>query len=113
MVNFDNPPAIYWSNKLKLEYLQRQIIVHSILYYEMHESIIEDFQFDSLCKQYMELELQTNNNKLRSTQYWYVFEDFMGETGCYIYDRLNSKDKEYLCLIANHVLKLYNKGFKS
>lgn len=109
MVNFNSGQSIYWSIKLKLEYLQRQIMVHSILYYEMHESVIEDFRFDQLCRQYMEM-VKHAGSIPEKTQYWYVFRDFDGMTGYYIYDRLALADKDYLSFIANHVLYLYKKG---
>lgn len=110
MIDFNKGQAVYWSDKLKLEYLQRQIIIHSVLYYEMHENVIEDFQFDNLCRQYMEMATDISISEQKRTQYWYVFRDFKGETGFYIYDRLNEHDKEYLSFIANHVLNLYKKG---
>lgn len=106
-VDFSKGQPVYWSDKLKLEYLQRQIIVHSILYYEMHENVIEDFQFDSLCRQYIEM---SQNTDASVTQYFYVFRDFTGETGFYIYDRLKKPDKARLTLIAGHVLNLYKGG---
>lgn len=109
MVNFNSGQSVYWSDKLKLEYLQRQIIVHSILYYEMHENVIEDFQFDQLCRQYMEM-VKHAGSIPEKTQYRYVFKDFDGTTGFYIYDRLKQADKEHLSFIANHVLCLYKKG---
>lgn len=109
MVDFNTGQAVYWSEKLKLEYLQRQIIIHSILYYEMHENVIEDFQFDQLCRQYVVMSKHSGSIP-EKTQYWYVFKDFAGETGYYIYDRLKQADKEYLSFIANHVLYLYKKG---
>lgn len=107
MIDFSKGQSVYWSDKLKLEYLQRQIIVHSILYYEMHQNVIEDFQFDSLCKQYMDMSADTDASK---TQYFYVFRDFTGETGYYIYDRLNEADKAYLTLLAGHILNMYKGG---
>ena len=50
MFALNKPPALYWSIKQKANWLERCIIIHSILYYEMHENIIEDFQFDKITK---------------------------------------------------------------
>lgn len=109
VINFDKAPAIYWSNKLKCDYLQRQILVHSILYYQMNESVISDKQYDKLCKQLIRLSKKTKN--YNETQYYNVFKDFTGETGFYLYDRLSNKCKTYLNMIASIVLWNY-KGRK-
>lgn len=106
LINFNKAPCIYWSNKLKCDYLQRQIIIHSIIYYELNDSVITDKQFDILCKQLLELENETNN--YNETEYFYVFKDFTGETGFYLYDRLNKHDKDFLMQIALKVIKLKN-----
>lgn len=106
-MNINKPPVIYWSDKLKCDYLQRFIIIHSILYYELNSSIISDKQFDRACKQLVELSKHTEYNK---TQYYYCFYDFTGETGFHLFGRLNKHDRKYLLNIANHVLKLYKGG---
>ena len=103
-INFNKAPCIYWSNKLKCDYLQRQILVHSIIYYELNNSVITDKQYDSLTKQLLELKLETEN--YNKTEYYYVFKEFTGETGFYLYSSLNKKDQEYLLHIAHRVLKL-------
>lgn len=107
-IRFNTGSSIYWSNKMKCEYVQRNIIVHSILYYELSESVIDDKMFDLICKQLLELEKQTKN--YNQTEYYYVFKDFKGETGYYIWDRLKEFDKMYLKLIALNVLKNYKEG---
>lgn len=109
MFDFNKAPYIYWSNKLKANCLQRQIIVHSILYYEMSETVIQDFQFDSLCKQLLKFEKKLGS-EYKQTEYYKYFYDFKGETGYYLYDRLNEYDKRYLKLIAEFVLRNYKKG---
>ena len=103
-IDFNKAPCIYWSNKLKCDYLQRQILVHSIIYYELNNSVITDKNYDTLCKQLLELKAETEN--YNETQYYYVFRDFTGETGFYLYNSLNKSDREYLLHIAQRVLKL-------
>lgn len=102
-MRFNNP---YWSNKLKISTLQRWIIVHSLLYYEMSNSIISDQEFDKNAYQLVELQ-KCFQEDAKHSDYWYVFYDFDANTGYYIYDRLNEHDKERLTNIAEHVLKLY------
>lgn len=98
-MEFKNP---YWSNKLKMSALQRWIIVHSILYYELDDSIIEDKVFDDNAKQLVQMQKQFVE-EAKGTDYWYVFHDFDGTTGFDLYDRLNKHDKEYLMHIAKYV----------
>lgn len=109
MFNFNKPPALYWSVKQKANWLERCLIIHSILYYELHENVIEDFQYDKAGKQLLKLKKQLGS-EFKNTEYYYVFKDFDASTGFYIYDRLNSYDKKYLTLIAKNVLRNYKKG---
>lgn len=101
---FSNP---YWSNKLKIEYLQRRIIVHSILYYELDNSIIEDFQYDGISRQLIKLMSETSDEEFRKTEYYYCMHDFDGTTGFDLYNRLNESDKAKLMRIAKNVLDVY------
>lgn len=105
-VNFDNP---YWSNRLRMSYLQRRVIVHSILYYEMGENVISDSQFDTLSKQLVEMAAE-NKEEAKQTDYYYCMKDFDGSTGFDLWHRLNEQDKEKLELIAYGVLRMYRKG---
>lgn len=106
--DFNNSlPTLYWNIKTRIEYIQRRIIVFSIMYYELNESIISDKQFDDISHQLVEYMNTTNKDILENTQYWYVLKDFDGSTGFYIPDNLNKNDKEYLTNIAKHILSLY------
>lgn len=108
-MKFANP---YWSNKLRIEALQRWIIVHSILYYEMDNSVVEDKQFDANAKQLVQMQ-QDYEDEAKETQYWYMFYDFDGSTGFDLYSRMKKKDRVYLTKIAQHVLVLCSGGHKS
>lgn len=108
-INFNKMPSIYWSEKQKMEWLERYIIIHSILYYELDTNIIPDKQFDCVSKQLLKMSKE-NNIDFKQTKYYYVFKDFDANTGFYIYDRLNKKDKQYLTNVSNIVLKTHNGG---
>lgn len=101
-MKFSNP---YWSNKLKMGSLQRWIIVHSILYYEFDNAIIEDKLFDANARQLVEIQ-KAYPDEAKETEYWYVFHDFDGSTGFDLYHRLNKHDAAYLKKIAEHVLRM-------
>lgn len=103
-------PVKYWSTKTIMSYIQRRIIVYSIMYYELNESCISDKDFDELSHQLVELMNSTDIRECEQTTYWYCMYDFDGTTGFHLYDRLNKHDKEYLRRIANMVLTSY-KGY--
>lgn len=108
MIDFNKMPYIYMNDIEKCNLLQRYILVHSILYYEMNESVISDKEYDSTAKQLYCFMKNLEDNHI--TQYGYVFWDFTPYTGFDLYSRLNELDKNYLCKIAKNVLKLYKKG---
>ena len=105
-MRFNNP---YWSNKLRIEALQRWIIVQSIIYYELDNSLVSDQVFDNNARQLVKMQNE-HKDEAKQTQYWYLFYDFDGSTGFDLYDRLNKSDKQYLTQIAHHVLKLFKAG---
>ena len=98
-MKFGNP---YWSNKLKMSALQRWVLVHSIIYYELDNSVVSDKMFDDNAKQLVRMQNEFSD-EANDTDYWYVFYDFDGSTGFDLFDRLNKKDKEWLMHIAQHV----------
>lgn len=80
----------YWTNLMKINYLQRFILVNSYLYYECDDSMITDKQFDEAAKQLVELQSIYDVSK---TQYGYVFYDFDGTTGFDLWERLTVADQ--------------------
>ena len=92
------------TNLERCSFLQRKIIINSIIYYELDDNIISDQQFDKMCKNLLK-GIQYTKNYERS-DYFYVFYDFDGSTGFHLYHRLEDDDKEYLMHLAEHVLKL-------
>lgn len=113
MIDFSKMPCVYWSDVAKISYLQRRIIIYSIMYYEHNESCISDKEYDSMSYQLVELQKnflysQIKNNSpvnaqkkiASSTQYGYAMHDFDGTTGFDIPSRLTKKDREYLTHLA-------------
>ena len=105
-------PTRYWNNKTRIEYIQRRIIVFSIMYYELSESPLDDKQYDSIAYQLVEYMNTTSKEILEQTKYWYVFYDFDGSTGFYLPYRLTEEDKDYLYKIAQQVKALWKSGGK-
>lgn len=112
MVDFSNMPSIYWTDSAKISYLQRRIIIYSIMYYELNQSCISDKQYDEISKQLVKLQNTSDFESLKQSQYYYAMYDFDGTTGFDLPSRLNAKDKDYLYHLAKHILKLQNGGYK-
>lgn len=106
-LNLNVLPVKYWDMTTIISWLQRRIIVYSIMYYEMSESCITDKSFDELSHQLVELMNSNPQEVLEQTTYWYAMYDFDGSTGFDIPDRLTKSDREYLTTIASHVQKQY------
>ena len=105
MIDFSNMPCIYWSNSTKISYLQRRIIVYSIMYYEHNESCISDAEYDSISRQLVELQKSVSKEEFEKSKYYYAMHDFDGSTGFDIPSRLTHKDIEHLTTLALFVHK--------
>lgn len=103
-VNFKNPPSCYWSDKVKMSYIQRRIIVYSILYYKDGVSLIPDNDFDELSKQLVEM-AKRSPEEYKKTRYYYCMHDFDGSTGFDLFSKLNVEDKQHLNLISQNLIK--------
>lgn len=93
----------YWTELLKINFLQRVILIHSYLYYETDKTIWSDKKYDEVAKRLVSL--QNNYKDINKTQYGYVFNDYDGTTGFDLYHRLNKKDKEQIKRIAWRIIK--------
>lgn len=103
MYNLDSGCWIYLDNIHKCNFLQRVILINSIMYYELNTTRMSDKKFDEVCKQLLELEKETSSYYM--TEYYYVFKDFDGTTGFDLYHKLNHRDKKYLLNITKYILK--------
>ena len=111
-INFDKMPCIYWSNTTKISYLQRRIIIWSIMYYEHNESCVSDLVFDAVSYQLVELQKSVSKEEVRASTYYYAMHDFDGSTGFDIPSRLTKHDREYLTHIADVIYELWAKSTK-
>lgn len=112
MIKFDKAPCIYWSDSTKISYLQRRIIVWSIMYYEHNESCVPDSVYDSVSHQLVELQRKTSKEEFEKSTYYYAMKDFDGSTGFDIPSRLTKKDRKYLEHIANMVHEQWERQTK-
>lgn len=102
-IDFSKMPCAYWSESAKISYLQRRIIVWSIMYYDHNESCVSDATYDEVVKQLLELQKSVSKQEWERSTYYYAMYDFDGSTGFDIPYRLFKKDREYLTRIANAV----------
>ena len=107
MIDFDVMPCKYWSDQTKISLLQRRILVYSIQYYKLSETVISDKEYDSISRQLLQLQKTASKEDKEGSQYWYVFNDFDANTGFDLYDRLSKKDQNYLMRIAAIILSSY------
>lgn len=108
-IDFTHLPQAYWSKTTQMSYLQRRIIVYSIMYYEQNESCVSDRYYDSVSQQLVKM-LKQYPDDYEKTTYYYAMYDFDGSTGFDIPDRLTKKDREYLILIASHVYRQWKEN---
>ena len=88
---------VYWTDKMKIDFLQRVILIHSYAYYQLDRTKWTDRKYDKVSKQLVRLQSQYNREWIKEkTQYGYVFYDFDGTTGFDLWDRLNSQDKIFI-----------------
>lgn len=90
----------------KIDYAARYIIIHSIIYYELGESVISDKKFDKKAAALVKL-INKYPEEAENSEYYRVIHDFDGSTGFDLYHRLKKRQKRYLMHIAQHVLRLY------
>lgn len=101
---------VYWTDNMKISYLQRVILIHSFLYYKTDKAIWIDKKYDEISKQLVSLQNKKQNDWIKSnTQYGYVFYDFDGTTGFDLFERLNKADKSYISRLATNINRIQNK----
>lgn len=86
-----------------IDFLQRWILVASLIYYELNESMVDDKIYDQIA--YKLVDLHKAHGDVSDTQYGYVFYDFDGTTGFDLFYRLNDEDKDRIRHIAYSVVR--------
>lgn len=95
----------YWTDKLKIDFLQRVVLIHSYLYYETDNTLWSDKQYDEVSKQLVELQNKHNKTWIKNkTQYGYCFYDFDGTTGFDLWSRLQRKDRKRIQAITKNLI---------
>lgn len=88
-----------------INFLQRYIIVHSYIYYELNNNIISDREYDVKSKELLMLKEQYPE-LWRSSMYYEQFKDeYTGATGFTLYHDLNDRQQRIIQSIASLILK--------
>jgi NAD-dependent DNA ligase len=102
-MQFNNP---YWSVKQKIEMLEKWLIIHSILYYELNTNIVSDYTFDMNARQLLEYKKQYPDI-FKQSKWYYIFKDFK-TSGFYIFKKLKREEQMNLLNEAQYLLNMYN-----
>ena len=89
-----------------------QILVHSLIYYELDMNLVSDAQWAAWGVELVKLQKE-NPKESESVIFSEAFKDFDASTGFYIYDSLTKQDRQYLTHIAQHILSLWKAGNRS
>ena len=80
----------------KVDFAARYVIVHSIIYYKMDDSVISDKKFDKKAAVLVKL-IKKYPEEVKNSEY-------------HLYSRLNKSQRRYLKQIARNVIRLYRQG---
>lgn len=81
-----------------IERIQRQLILHSFIYYRFNTSIWTDEQFDKAAYLLVSLE---HTEEFKTSKFYDVFKDWDGSTG---YHLLDMPSRTYWCNLAQEML---------
>ena len=104
-ITFDSGPSIYWSDIEKINWLQRRVIVNSIIYYEFNSNVIPDDIYDILSHQLKDMQDLLSEEELSQTKYGYIMKGFSG-SGFDLHNKLSLDDYADLSGIAINVIEL-------
>jgi len=82
--------------------LQTAIIITSHAYYELSRSLMTDFKYDLITKNYLEL---IKGVDISTTKYAEAFYDFDGSTGFDLFSKLSSNTKMTIRILTQRMVK--------
>ena len=85
----------------QIDILQRKIILHSYLYYELDDSVISDREYDAMSKQLVEYKNDHPDLWVKSEYYKQFGDDYNGATGFTLFHDLDEKQKQIIRVIAS------------
>ena len=90
----------------RIDFLQRYIIVHSYIYYELDSNVISDREYDTKSKELVKYK-NDYPDLWKSSEYYKQFgEDYDGSTGFTLYHELSDRQKTIIRSIAHNIKKV-------
>lgn len=83
-----------FTDKEKIQLLQRSILVNSYAYYELNTNILTDFQYDTNTRQLLELK-ESAPEAYQKSRYYRYFDNFESGTGFDLTGRIRKNKKLY------------------
>lgn len=94
----------HWTLLDRINFVQRKILLNSIMYYQYDMTFISDFHYDDCCKKLVIMHKSYGPDFIEDSMYGYAFYDFDGSTGYHLYSRLTIEDRNWLGLIVSQKL---------
>lgn len=84
----------------KISFRERQILIHSYLYYHLNKNVISDAKYDKLSYRLVDM-IKQYPKEFEESEYVECFRDFDGTTGFDLVDRLTQEQLVMIEVIAN------------
>lgn len=91
----------------RIDFLQRYILVHSYIYYELNDSVISDREYDKKSKELTKYKNEYPDLWKKSMYYKQFGDDYNGSTGFTLYHDLSEHQKNIIESIAYNVIRNY------
>lgn len=104
-MNFSRP----FTDKEKIQLLQRSILVDSYAYYELNQNILADYQYDANTRQLLALK-KSNPEAWKKSRYYRYFDNFESGTGFDLMYRLRDNKKLFRNIARDSQLALQLKN---
>lgn len=88
----------------KISFRERQILIHSYLYYHRDNNTISDKEYDRLSYGLAEM-IKQYPNEFMESEYFIHFVDWTPATGFDLYDRLDDNEKYRVQNIADYLCR--------
>lgn len=89
----------------RIDFLQRYIIVHSYIYYELDNNIISDKEYDAKSKELVKYKNDYPELWKTSEYYPQFGSDYNGATGFTLYHGLTEKQQKIIRSIVNNIIR--------
>lgn len=88
-----------------IDFLQRYIIVHSYMYYELDTNVITDMKYDAKSKELVRYK-NSYPDLWKNSEYYKQFgDDYNGSTGFTLYHDLSDHQQKIIRSIATSILR--------